>query len=249
MKGETTVPFGKKDVAPEEKAPLVGGVFRSVATSYDVMNDLMSGGLHRIWKSVLLDRIAPQPGQRLVDVAGGTGDIARGFIERAAARPMRGRPRAEAVVCDINPAMLEAGLALDANERVCGDAEKLPFEDGTFTHYTIGFGIRNVTDRAAALEEAFRVLTKGGRLFVLEFSTPPSEVFGAVYKRYSDAVIPRLGDAVAGDRASYEYLVESIRRFPLPDAVAGEIARAGFGRVRYERLTGGIAVLHQAAKV
>ncbi|MEE4210135.1 MAG: class I SAM-dependent methyltransferase [Parvularcula sp.] len=249
MSDETTVPFGAKDVAPEAKAPLVGGVFRSVATSYDRMNDLMSGGMHRVWKSVLLDRIAPQPGHSLIDVAGGTGDIARGFIARAAERPLRERPRARAVVCDINSAMLEAGASLDPNPRVCGDAEKLPFAEGSFTHYTIGFGIRNVTDRAAALREAFRVLRKGGRLFILEFSTPPSAAFSAVYDRYSDAVIPRLGEAVAGDRESYEYLVQSIRRFPHADALAGEVARAGFTRVRFERLTGGIAVLHQAVKI
>ena len=249
MTDETTVPFGYRDVAPDEKAPLVREVFRSVATSYDVMNDLMSVGVHRIWKSITVDRMNPQPGDHLVDVAGGTGDVAASFLIRADEREPRGRRPAEAVVCDINHAMLKAGLGRDRGQRVCGDAERLPFEGRQFTHYSIAFGIRNVTDRAAAFREAFRVLRFGGRLFVLEFSQPSSEAFRAIYDRYSDAVIPRLGEAVAGDRESYEYLVESIRRFPGPDALAQEIAAAGFRRVTYERFTGGVAVLHMAAKI
>jgi len=246
---ERTVPFGTRDVAPEEKAPLVGEVFRSVATSYDVMNDLMSGGMHRVWKSVAIDRMNPQPGQRLIDVAGGTGDIAHSFLTRADERPARERGPAEAVVCDINHAMLDAGQDRDRAQRVCGDAEKLPFEDRQFTHYSIGFGIRNVTDRAAAFREAHRVLRFGGRLFVLEFSTPPQQGFRELYDRYSDTVIPRLGEAVAGDRESYQYLVDSIRRFPGAEDLASEIRAAGFRRVTFERMTGGIAVLHMAAKI
>jgi demethylmenaquinone methyltransferase/2-methoxy-6-polyprenyl-1,4-benzoquinol methylase len=249
MPPSNTVPFGSRDVAPEAKAPLVGGVFRSVATSYDVMNDLMSGGLHRVWKSVTVDRMAPQPGQRLIDVAGGTGDIAASFLRRADAREPRGRRPAEAVVCDINHAMLKAGLEHGRGVRACGDAECLPFGERQFTHYSIAFGIRNVTDRAAALKEAHRVLRYGGRLFVLEFSQPPQAGFRAIYERYSDLVIPQLGEAVAGDRESYRYLVDSIRRFPAPDALAREIVAAGFGRVRYERFSGGICTLHLAAKI
>lgn len=249
MTDEKTVPFGARDVSPEEKAPLVGAVFRSVATSYDVMNDLMSAGLHRVWKSVTIDRMNPQPGHSLVDVAGGTGDIASGFLARADERPARGRAAAEAVVCDINHAMLKAGLGRSRALRACGDAERLPFGDRQFTHYSIAFGIRNVTDRGAAFREAHRVLRFGGRLFVLEFSQPPQQGFRAIYDAYSDAVIPRLGEAVAGDRESYEYLVQSIRRFPGPDALAAEIAAAGFRRVRYERFTGGICCLHIADKV
>jgi demethylmenaquinone methyltransferase/2-methoxy-6-polyprenyl-1,4-benzoquinol methylase len=249
MPEDKTVPFGQRDVAPEEKAPLVGEVFRSVATSYDVMNDLMSGGVHRVWKSVTIDRMNPQPGDHLIDVAGGTGDIAGSFLDRASTREPRGRQAAKAVVCDINHAMLHAGLGRSPAARVCGDAEALPFADRLFTHYSIGFGIRNVTDRAAAFREAHRVLRYGGRLFVLEFSRPPSESFASLYDSYSDAVIPRLGEAVAGDRESYQYLVDSIRRFVGADELAREIEAAGFRRVRYERFTGGIAVLHMAAKI
>lgn len=249
MADPETVPFGARDVPREDKAPLVGDVFRSVATSYDVMNDLMSGGVHRVWKSITVDRMNPQPGDHLVDVAGGTGDIAAGFLIRAGERPPRGRPAAQAVVCDINPAMLAAGLGRDRARRICGDAERLPFSDRQFTHYSIGFGIRNVTDRLAAFREAYRVLRHGGRLFVLEFSRPPQAAFKAVYDRYSDLVIPRLGARVAGDRESYEYLVESIRRFPGPEALAAEIAAAGFRRVTFERFTGGVAALHMAAKL
>lgn len=249
MREETTVPFGRRDVKPEEKAPLVGEVFKSVASRYDVMNDLMSVGVHRIWKSITVDRMNPQPGDHLLDVAGGTGDVAASFLTRAAEREPRGRPSADAVVCDINHAMLDAGNGRDHAARICGDAEALPFTDRTFTHYSIAFGIRNVTNRDAALREAFRVLRFGGRLFILEFSQPPSEMFRTIYNRYSDLVIPPLGEAVAGDRESYEYLVESIRRFPGPDALAQEIRDAGFSRVAYERFTGGVAVLHTAAKI
>lgn len=249
MRDDTQVPFGARDVNASEKAPLVGEVFRSVATSYDVMNDLMSGGMHRVWKSVLVDRMVPQPGHHLIDVAGGTGDVANSFLTRAGTRERRGRAPAEAVVCDINDAMLGAGMGRDHAVRVCGDAEALPFEDGMFSHYSIAFGIRNVTDRAAAFREAFRVLRFGGRVFVLEFSTPPQAAFRELYNRYSDAVIPRLGEAVVGDRESYQYLVDSIRRFPAPDALSLELQMAGFSRVSYERFTGGVAVLHMAAKI
>lgn len=249
MSEEKTVPFGMRDVAPDEKAPLVGEVFRSVATSYDVMNDLMSGGMHRVWKSVTIDRMNPQPGHHLIDVAGGTGDLAGSFLERADGREQRDRAPAEAIVCDINHAMLKAGMDRSRAARVCGDAEALPFEDRQFTHYSIAFGIRNVTDRGAAFREAYRCLRFGGRLFVLEFSQPPQDWFRTVYDRYSDVVIPHLGEVVAGDRESYQYLVDSIRRFPGPDALAMEIQQAGFSRVRYERMTGGVCVLHMAAKI
>lgn len=249
MEDEKTVPFGYRDVAPEDKAPLVGEVFKSVATSYDVMNDFMSMGVHRVWKSVTVDRMNPQPGDHLVDLAGGTGDIANSFLRRAGEREARGRQAAQAIVCDINHAMLKAGHGRDQGVRVCGDAEALPFPDRQFSHYSIGFGIRNVTDRAAAFREAHRVLRFGGRLFVLEFSQPPQQGFRELYDRYSDAVIPWLGEVVAGDRDSYAYLVESIRRFPGPEALAREIETAGFKRVTFERLSGGIAVLHMAAKI
>ena len=247
---DASVSFGARDVAPGEKAGLVRGVFDSVAPRYDEMNDLMSAGVHRAWKRVLLDRLAPQPGQALVDVAGGTGDVALGFLAWAATRPPRGRPPATAVICDINHAMMRAGQARDepdlglAPHRVCGDAEALPFADHSFDAYTIAFGIRNVTRRDRALAEARRVLRRGGRLMVLEFSRPVTSGLAALYGAYSDAVIPRLGRVVADDEDSYRYLVESIRRFPPQDAFAAEVEAAGFARVAYENLTGGVAAIH-----
>lgn len=247
-----TVPFGARDVAEEEKAGLVRAVFDSVAPAYDAMNDLMSLGIHRTWKRVLLDRLAPRPGQALIDVAGGTGDVALGFLARAAARAERaGRSEApaSAVICDINHAMMAAGLPRRAEAagplcHVCGDAENLPFPERSFDTYTIAFGIRNVTRRHKALAEAKRVLKRGGRFACLEFSRPVTAGFERLYAAYSDAVIPRLGEAVAGDRESYAYLVESIRRFPAQDAFAAEVEEAGFARVKAENLTGGIAAIH-----
>ena len=251
-----TVSFGDRRVRPDEKAGLVRGVFDSVAGSYDAMNDLMSGGLHRAWKRVLLDRLNPQPGQALLDVAGGTGDVGLGFVARAGARPARGHPTASAVLCDINHAMLLAGEdradAINAGEavtRVCGDAEALPFEDGAFDAYVIAFGIRNVTRRARALAEARRVLRRGGRFMCLEFSRPATPLFERAYDAYSEAVIPRLGRWAANDEESYRYLVESIRRFPSQDAFALEVEDAGFARVGYENLTNGVAALHGGWKL
>ena len=252
---DETVSFGARDVPSDEKEGLVRAVFDSVAPSYDAMNDLMSVGVHRAWKRVLLDRLNPQPGQRLLDVAGGTGDVGEGFVARAGARPARGRPPARAVICDINHAMMVAGRdraagaggpddAEAAVTRVCGDAEALPFPDASFDAYTIAFGIRNVTQRARALAEARRVLRRGGRFVCLEFSRPVTNGFAALYDAYSEAVIPRLGRWAAGDEDSYRYLVESIRRFPTQDAFALEVEDAGFSRVRAENLTGGVAALH-----
>lgn len=249
--------FGFRSVPAGEKARLVRGVFSSVAGRYDLMNDLMSAGVHRLWKMALLDRLAPQPGQRLIDVAGGTGDIALGFLHRSAGRLRAARSRpASAVICDINADMLKAGAvrpeaAAYGNrlERVCGDAERLPFPDGSFDAYTIGFGIRNVTDRSAALREALRVLRPGGRFICLEFSHPITDGMQKAYDLYSFNVIPKLGELVAGDRESYQYLIESIRKFPAQDAFADQITRAGFSRVKYENLTGGVAALHMGWRV
>lgn len=251
-----TVSFGNRDVRPEEKGGLVRAVFGSVAPHYDLMNDLMSGGLHRVWKDVLLDRLDPQPGQILADVAGGTGDIAEGFLTRAAARPARGRPDARAIIIDVNHAMLKAGQDRasegplgDTLTRVCGDAEALPLPDASVDRYTIGFGIRNVTHRDRALKEAVRVLKPGGRFACLEFSRPVTGLIEAAYNQYSDHVIPRLGQAVAGDRDSYVYLVESIRRFPPQDAFADEVRQAGFSRVKVENLTAGVVAIHTGWKI
>ncbi|MBB4658254.1 class I SAM-dependent methyltransferase [Parvularcula dongshanensis] len=246
------VSFGARDVDENEKAGLVRGVFDGVAPAYDVMNDLMSLGVHRAWKSVLLDRLNPQPGQRLLDVAGGTGDVARGFLARAAERPARGRPSASATICDINHAMMVAGRDKDGRavpDRVCADAEALPFEDAAFDAYTVAFGIRNVTHRDRALSEARRVLKPGGRFVCLEFSRPVTASFEALYAAYSDAFIPRLGRWVADDEDSYRYLVESIRRFPPQDAFALEVEDAGFARVKVENLTGGVAALHMGWRI
>lgn len=249
--------FGFRDVAAEEKAGLVGGVFTSVASRYDLMNDLMSAGVHRIWKSAFLTRINPQPGERLIDVAGGTGDIARGFLKRAGSRPQaEHRTPASAVICDANPDMLKAGKARRDSEKygkriewVCGDAESLPFPDKSFDAFTVSFGIRNVTNIDAALSEAFRVLKPGGRFFCLEFSHPITEGLQKVYDAYSFNVIPRLGQLVTQDRESYQYLVESIRRFPIQQAFADMIGKARFSRVKYENLSGGIVAIHSGWRI
>lgn len=254
---DDTVSFGFKSVDPAEKAGLVRGVFDSVASKYDLMNDLMSGGVHRIWKDTLLTRLNPQPGQRLIDVAGGTGDVAIGFLDRADARARASvLPPTRAAICDINFEMLKAGATREKAlhyggrlTRICGDAEKLPFTDKSADAYTIAFGIRNVTDMDAALREARRVLKPGGRFVCLEFSHPITEGLQKIYDAYSFNVIPWLGEKVAGDRASYQYLVESIRKFPAQEAFAARIKAAGFARVTYENLTAGVAALHMAWRV
>jgi demethylmenaquinone methyltransferase/2-methoxy-6-polyprenyl-1,4-benzoquinol methylase len=236
--------FGFRRVAIEDKARLVRQVFDSVADRYDLMNDLMSGGVHRLWKSYLIDRLNPRPGQRLVDIAGGTGDIALRFLDRAGAD-------ASAFVCDINEAMLQRGRdrAIDAGrlagiDWIVGDAERLPLASHCADRCTMAFGLRNVTRIEAALAEARRVLKPGGRFFCLEFSRVSLPPLARAYDLYSFAVLPRLGQMVAGDRDAYQYLVESIRRFPAQDELAHLMEAAGFERVGYRNLTGGIAALH-----
>lgn len=257
-KPSETIDFGFRTVAAQDKAAMVRDVFDSVATNYDVMNDAMSAGLHRVWKSVMLDRLAPRPGQFLVDVAGGTGDVATGFLARAADIKAGTKPPATALVCDINHAMVDAGLRRAQNpgardypyaaqlHRVCGDGQCLPLPDRSADAYTIAFGIRNITDRDQALREAWRVLKPGGRFACLEFSHTITASLQKIYDAYSFNVIPWLGEKIANDRASYEYLVQSIRRFPAQGAFAAQISKAGFSRVRYENLSGGIAALHLA---
>jgi demethylmenaquinone methyltransferase/2-methoxy-6-polyprenyl-1,4-benzoquinol methylase len=245
---DQTTHFGFQDVPEAEKAGLVHGVFSRVASRYDVMNDLMSLGIHRLWKDAMMDWLAPRSGQRLLDVAGGTGDIAFRFLDRA--------PGATAVVCDMTEPMLiegrrrgEAAKLGESLDWVVGDAMALPFPDASFDVYTISFGIRNVTRIPDALAEAFRVLKPGGRLMVLEFSRIPNDLLQRAYDLYSFNVIPVMGRVVAGDRASYQYLVESIRRFPDQDSFAAMIQQAGFDLVKYRNLSMGIAALHSGWKL
>jgi demethylmenaquinone methyltransferase/2-methoxy-6-polyprenyl-1,4-benzoquinol methylase len=236
--------FGYRRVASEEKARLVRQVFDSVSSRYDLMNDLMSGGIHRLWKAELIDRLNPRPGQLLLDVAGGTGDISFRFLDRAG-------PGAAVIVCDITESMLRHGRdrAIDSGrlagiEWVCGDAERLPVADGSVDAYTIAFGLRNVTDIAKALAEARRVLKPGGRFFCLEFSQVEMPLLRRAYDLYSFTVLPLLGQVVAGDREAYQYLVESIRRFPPQQDLARMMEAAGLEKVGFRNLSGGIAALH-----
>lgn len=244
--------FGFRDVREEERQGLVNRVFASVAERYDLMNDLMSGGLHRLWKDDFVSMIdAPRDGKpfRLIDVAGGTGDVAMRFVKGAGGG-------ATATICDISPEMLAVGkrrvadAGLDGRITcVEGNAETLPFDDRTFDAYTIAFGIRNVTHIDKALSEAMRVLKIGGRLLVLEFSHVDVPMLDRLYDFHSFEVIPRLGKLAAGDADSYRYLVESIRRFPKQEAFASLIRDAGFERVSFRNLTGGVAAIHSGWKI
>ena len=240
--------FGFQTVPEADKAGMVHGVFTRVASKYDIMNDVMSGGVHRLWKDGMMDWLAPRPGQRLLDVAGGTGDVAFRFLKRA--------PGASSVVLDMTESMLiegrkraEAESLADRLDWVVGDAMALPFPANSFDVYTISFGIRNVTRVQDALNEAYRVLRPGGRLMVLEFSQIPNPALQWAYDRYSFNVIPVMGQIVAGDRDSYQYLVESIRKFPDQETFAGMIRKAGFGQVKYRNLTMGVAALHSGWKL
>jgi demethylmenaquinone methyltransferase / 2-methoxy-6-polyprenyl-1,4-benzoquinol methylase len=243
-----TTHFGFQTVDEDDKAGMVHGVFTRVANRYDVMNDLMSVGIHRLWKDAMMDWLAPRAGQRLLDVAGGTGDIAFRFLGRAR--------EARATVLDMTESMLiegqkraEAENLADRLDWVVGDAMALPFADNSFDVYTISFGIRNVTRIPDALSEAFRVLKPGGRLMALEFSQLPNPALQWAYDRYSFNVIPALGQVVANDRDSYQYLVESIRKFPDQDSFATMIRQAGFEQVKYRNLTMGVAALHSGWKI
>lgn len=240
--------FGFQTVNEAEKAGMVHGVFTRVASKYDIMNDVMSMGIHRIWKDAMMDWLAPRPGQRLLDVAGGTGDVSFRFLNRA--------PGAHATVLDMTESMLvegrqraEASDMADRLDWVVGDAMALPFKANTFDVYTISFGIRNVTRVQDALNEAYRVLRPGGRLMVLEFSQLPNATMQKAYDLYSFNVIPVMGQIIANDRDSYQYLVESIRKFPDQDTFAAMIRRAGFGQVSYRNLSLGIAALHSGWKL
>ena len=247
-KPHNTTHFGFETVREDEKAGRVQGVFSSVASKYDIMNDVMSGGVHRIWKDAMMDWLAPHSGQRLLDVAGGTGDISFRFLKRAG--------RGHATVLDITESMLvegrkraEAARMSDSLDWVVGDAMALPFKANTFDVYTISFGIRNVTRPQEALNEAYRVLKPGGRLMVLEFSQLPNAMMQSAYDAYSFNVIPRMGQLIAGDRDSYQYLVESIRNFPDQDTFLGMVREAGFGNAKFRNLTMGVAALHSGWKL
>jgi demethylmenaquinone methyltransferase/2-methoxy-6-polyprenyl-1,4-benzoquinol methylase len=240
---------GYRHIAEDEKAPLVRAVFDKVAQRYDLMNDLMSGGIHRLWKAEMVAWLQPRPGQHLIDIAGGTGDIALRALPRLV--PEGGIGEGAAVVCDTSERMLEIGRAraldrgiLNGIEWLGADAERLPFPGRSFDLCTIAFGLRNVTRIDAALAEARRVLKPGGRLMCLEFTPEATPLLQPLYDLYSFQIVPLLGRIVTGDREAYAYLVESIRGFPRQGALAEMIAGAGLEQVRYRNLTGGIAALH-----
>jgi len=248
MTDNRTTHFGFETVPETEKAGLVRGVFSSVASKYDVMNDAMSLGIHRIWKDAMMDWLAPRPTQKLLDVAGGTGDIAFRFLKRAGG--------GHATVLDLTEQMLIEGrkraeaARLDASlDWLVGDAMVLPFDDNTFDVYTISFGIRNVTRPTEALAEAYRVLKPGGRLMVLEFSQIPNDMLQKLYDAYSFNAIPVMGKIITGDRESYQYLVESIRNFPDQETFLGMVKDVGFDNAKYRNLSLGIACLHSGWKL
>ncbi|MCC5852900.1 MAG: bifunctional demethylmenaquinone methyltransferase/2-methoxy-6-polyprenyl-1,4-benzoquinol methylase UbiE [Alkalimonas sp.] len=243
-----TTHFGYKTVAEDDKVSLVANVFHSVAAKYDVMNDLMSFGIHRLWKRFTLDCSAVRPGQKVLDLAGGTGDLTALFSKRVG-------PGGKVVLADINASMLAVGRdklrdqgLVDNIEYVQANAEALPFADNSFDIITIAFGLRNVTNKDAALASMFRVLKPGGRLLVLEFSKPQSELLNKAYDFYSFNLLPKMGQLVAGDADSYQYLAESIRMHPDQQTLQQMMEQAGFAEVSYHNLTGGIVALHRGYK-
>lgn len=240
---DNTTHFGYKTVETGDKASLVRGVFDSVATRYDIMNDLMSAGLHRIWKRYTIDQAAAKPGNVILDLAGGTGDLAREFSRKVG-------KNGHVVLADINAAMLEQGRRNLVDAGISGnvsiaqvDAQNLPFDAGTFDIITMAFGLRNVTDKDAALASMYKVLKPGGKAMILEFSAPHEAVKPA-YDLYSFKVLPTLGKFVADDADSYQYLAESIRMHPDQETLKGMMENAGFERCRYHNLAAGIVALH-----
>ncbi|MDE2403771.1 MAG: class I SAM-dependent methyltransferase [Sphingomonadales bacterium] len=239
-----TASFGYEDIAADEKVARVGAVFSSVAKKYDVMNDAMSAGMHRLWKDTFVRRVKPRTGEQILDMAGGTGDIAFRLAKSGA----------EVTVADINQDMLDVGVeramqrGIDGLVWSCQNAEALAFPDRGFDAYTIAFGIRNVTHIDRALAEAYRVLRFGGRFFCLEFSTTTWPGFREVYDAYSHKLVPRIGQMIAGDADSYRYLIESIRRFPPMPAFEGMIREAGFTRTKVEPILGGLVAIHSGWK-
>jgi len=248
MSDRDTTHFGYKTVDAKDKAGLVAGVFHSVAAKYDLMNDLMSAGIHRLWKRFTIELSGVRSGQRVLDIAGGTGDLAAKFSRLVG-------PAGKVVLADINASMLEVGRDKLINSGLVGnidyvqaDAEKLPFPDNYFDCITIAFGLRNVTDKDAALRSMFRVLKPGGRLLVLEFSKPQHAALGKLYDTYSFRVLPLMGKLVADDPDSYRYLAESIRMHPDQQTLKAMMENAGFARCEYHNMTGGIVALHRGIK-
>ena len=245
---DRTTDFGFRTVPRDEKSGLVHGVFSSVASRYDVMNDAMSFGIHRLWKDAMIDWLAPKPGQELLDIAGGTGDVAIRFLSRV------GDTRA--TVLDLTESMLDIGrqraTRLSLDDRIAwvnGDATRLPFDSNRFDACTMAFGIRNIDAKEDAIREAYRVLRFGGRLLVLEFGQVPVPMLRKIYDHYSFRVIPWLGSMIANDRASYEYLVESIRRFPDQASFVEMLGGCGFERVAFRNLTMGVVAIHSGWKI
>ncbi|MTI08930.1 bifunctional demethylmenaquinone methyltransferase/2-methoxy-6-polyprenyl-1,4-benzoquinol methylase UbiE [Curvivirga aplysinae] len=242
-----TASFGFTDVTADEKPELVQGVFESVAKNYDIMNDLMSAGVHRLWKNTLMDMIKPRADQHLLDVAGGTGDIAFRFMQNGGGH---------VTVCDLTEGMVRVGrdraidqAILDGIDWTVGNAEDLPMPSSSVDVYTIAFGLRNVPRTLQALREAYRVLKPGGRFFCLEFSKVIIPGFDKMYDEYSFKLLPKIGEVVAKDRESYVYLVESIRRFPDQETLKGLMREAGFDQVKHRNLSGGIAAIHSGWKL
>ena len=245
---DKTTDFGYKKVNVEEKAGKVAEVFHSVASNYDLMNDLMSGGIHRLWKRVTIEMSGVRPGHKVLDIAGGTGDLAAKFSRIVG-------PEGTVVLADINDSMLKVGRdrlvdrGITENVRFSqADAQYLPFPDNTFDVITIAFGLRNVTDKDMALRSMLRVLKPGGKLLVLEFSKPPNQLLSKIYDGYSFSVLPKLGKLFANDADSYQYLAESIRMHPDQDTLLGMLNQAGFENTDYHNMTGGIVALHRGVK-
>ena len=248
--------FGERTVTPDEKTGLVRGVFDSVADQYDIMNDLMSGGIHRLWKNHLIRRIRPKAGLSYLDVAGGTGDIAFRIHDKIMSRHSDAHESTKITLCDLNWDMLRVGRDraidrgnLDNFQWITGNAENLPVPDQSVDVYTIAFGLRNVTRIDNGLKEAYRVLKPGGRFYCLEFSHVEDPVLAKLYDGFSYNIIPKMGQLVAKDKESYQYLVESIRKFPPQEQLLKRLENAGFQRCQYENLTFGVAAIHSGVKI
>ena len=248
MADDKTTHFGYKTVETQDKVKMVAGVFHSVAAKYDLMNDLMSGGVHRLWKRFTIELSGVRTGNAVLDIAGGTGDLAAKFSRLVG-------PTGRVVLADINDSMLTVGREKLTNKGIVGNieyvqanAECLPFPDNSFDCITIAFGLRNVTDKEAALRSMNRVLKPGGRLLVLEFSKPVNPIIGKLYDRYSFDILPKMGQLVANDQESYRYLAESIRMHPDQETLKGMMSDAGFVDVRYHNMTAGVVAVHRGVK-